>query len=176
MLDPAWLRASPAFLRSLRSSVVHPCPAACQSEGALTTGCQGATHGGVQHRSHCCAYHVPPHPQVHFAIISSPHSHCTATAQRHQRMPIMRLQTIKSRPSDQGKKVTASIYFALAAALAFLALAYLVAPARFLASAFGTPGESMVGWQQRTLALRVVAECCDNVAAEKGERVRTAHR
>ena len=55
----------------------------------------------------------------------------------------LQLQTIKSRPSDQGKKVTASIYFALAAALAMLALAYLVAPARTLASAFGTPGESM---------------------------------
>jgi hypothetical protein len=58
-------------------------------------------------------------------------------------LKFLRSQTIKSRPSDQGKKVTASIYFALAAALAMLALAYLVAPARTLASAFGTPGESM---------------------------------
>ena len=82
---------------------------------------------------------------------------------------LFRLQTIKSRPSDQGKKVTASIYFALAAALAFLAVAYLVAPARFLASAFGTPGESMVGWQQCTLALGVVAKFCSNASAEKGE-------
>jgi hypothetical protein len=54
---------------------------------------------------------------------------------------LMRWQTIKARPSDQSKKVTASIYFAMAAALALLAVAYLVAPTRFLASAFGTPGE-----------------------------------
>jgi hypothetical protein len=80
-----------------------------------------------------------------FALFSPPQSTTIATYGDCTVSPFkfMHLQTIKSRPSDQGKKVTASIYFALAAALAFLALAYLVAPARFLASAFGTPGESM---------------------------------